>query len=350
VARNRSEHITATLCITLHFYPSGCLIASRANICRKQGFETGEIRLSRRPPNNPVDATPDNSRPVETVIVPRTRDLGGFDVRRVLPSSKRRMIGPFIFFDQMGPARLDPGTGVDVRPHPHIGLSTVTWLIEGEIMHRDSLGSAQPIRPGEVNWMTAGSGIVHSERTPPDLRPDGPKLYGLQTWLALPQKFEETEPSFEHFKASELPTLEGDGIAMTLVAGHGWGKRSPVGVFSETLYADIRIDAGATLTLPAEHEERGLYILAGEIEIEGERFEPGAMLVLRPGNAIDVQARMAAHVMAVGGESADGPRHIWWNLVSSSKERIEQAKEDWKAGRFASVPGDAEEFIPLPED
>jgi redox-sensitive bicupin YhaK (pirin superfamily) len=293
--------------------------------------------------------TPETCPTVETAIVPRSRDLGGFDVRRVLPSSRRRMIGPFIFFDQMGPATLKAGTGVDVRPHPHIGLSTVTWLFDGEIMHRDSLGSEQPIRPGEVNWMTAGSGIVHSERTPEALRPDGPRLFGLQTWLALPQPHEETEPAFEHFKADRMPRIEGDGVAATLIAGSGWGKRSPVGVFTETLYADIRIDAGATLTLPPEHEERGVYILNGTIEIDGETFEPGTMLVLRPGGAVDIRATESAHVMAVGGESADGPRHIWWNFVSSSKERIEQAKADWKAGRFASVPGD-DEFIPLPDD
>jgi len=291
---------------------------------------------------------PGNCPPVETVIVPRSRDLGGFDVRRVLPSSRRRMIGPFIFFDQMGPATLKAGTGVDVRPHPHIGLSTVTWLFEGEIMHRDSLGSEQPIRPGEVNWMTAGSGIVHSERTPDALRPDGPRLHGLQTWLALPHKHEETDPAFEHFKADKMPRIEGDGVALTLVAGSGWGKRSPVGVFTETLYADIRIDADANLTLPPEHEERGVYVLGGRVEIDGEPFEPGTMLVLRPGNTVDIRATDAAHVMAVGGESADGPRHIWWNFVSSSQERIEQAKADWKAGRFAPVPGD-DEFIPLPD-
>jgi len=305
--------------------------------------------MSWQPATDAETSNPGTCPPVETVIIPRSRDLGGFDVRRVLPSTKRRMIGPFIFFDQMGPATLDAGTGVDVRPHPHIGLSTVTWLFDGEIMHRDSLGSEQPIRPGEVNWMTAGSGIVHSERTPDALRPDGPRLYGLQTWLALPQEHEETAPGFEHFKAEKMPRVEGDGVAMTLIAGTGWGKRSPVGVFTETLYADIRIDAGATLTLPDEHEERGVYVLSGKVEIDGDGFEPGTMLVLRPGSPVDIRATDATHLMAVGGDSADGPRHIWWNFVSSSKERIEQAKADWKAGRFASVP-DETEFIPLPDD
>jgi redox-sensitive bicupin YhaK (pirin superfamily) len=285
---------------------------------------------------------------VETVIQPKSRDIGGFEVRRVLPSAKRRMIGPFVFFDQMGPAALPKGKGIDVRPHPHIGLSTLTWLIEGEIMHRDSVGSVQAIRPGEVNWMTAGSGIAHSERTPDALRPRGLRLYGIQTWLALPKAQEETAPRFEHHKADALPRIEGDGIAATLIAGTGWGKRSPVGVFTETLYADVRLGNGATLTIPAEHEERGIYVLAGGVEIAGERFGPGIMLALRPGGPIDVTAEAATHLMVLGGEPADGPRHIWWNFVSSSAERIEQAKADWKAGRFAKVGGD-DEFIPLPE-
>jgi redox-sensitive bicupin YhaK (pirin superfamily) len=291
---------------------------------------------------------PSGCPPVETVIVGRPRDLGGFEVRRVLPSTRRRMIGPFIFFDQMGPATLPPGKGVDVRPHPHIGLSTVTWLFEGEIMHRDSVGSVQAIRPGEVNWMTAGSGIAHSERTPDALRPAGPRLFGLQTWLALPKTHEETAPRFEHFKADRLPRVEGDGVSATLIAGTGWGKRSPVGVFTGTIYADVHLAAGATLTVPAEHEERGVYVLSGDVEIAGDRFEPGAMLALKPGAPVDVRAPAAAHLMVLGGEPADGPRHIWWNFVSSSAERIEQAKADWKAGRFAKVAGD-DEFIPLPE-
>jgi hypothetical protein len=304
--------------------------------------------MSWQPANEADNADPADCPPVETVIVPRSRDLGGFDVRRALPSTKRQMIGPFIFFDQMGPATFDAGKGIDVRPHPHIGLSTVTWLIEGEILHRDSVGSIQPIRPGAVNWMTAGSGIAHSERTPDALRADGAKLYGLQTWLALPKKHEETAPRFEHFAADRLPTIEGEGVTATLVAGTGWGKRSPVGVFSETLYADIRLAAGATLTVPPEHEERGIYVLTGEIEIAGDRFEAGSLVVLRPDRPVDIHARDAAHIMALGGESADGPRHIWWNFVSSSAERMEQAKADWKAGRFDPVVDD-DEFIPLPE-
>ena len=304
--------------------------------------------MSWQPANEADCSNPESCPTVETVIVPRSRDIGGFDVRRALPSTRRQMIGPFIFFDQMGPATFAENKGIDVRPHPHIGLSTVTWLIEGEILHRDSVGSVQTIRPGEVNWMTAGSGIAHSERTPEGLRDGGARLYGVQTWLALPKKHEETAPRFEHFTADRLPRIEGDGIEATLIAGTGWGKRSPVGVFSETLYADMRLAAGATLTIPPEHEERGVYVLTGGIEIAGDRFEAGTLLALRPGVPVDVRASGQTHLIVLGGETADAPRHIWWNFVSSSAERIEQAKADWKAGRFAPVTGD-DEFIPLPE-
>ncbi len=304
--------------------------------------------MSWQPADEATAAPPADCPPVETVIVPRSRDLGGFDVRRALPSTRRKMIGPFIFFDQMGPATFAPGKGIDVRPHPHIGLSTVTWLIEGEIMHRDSLGSIQAIRPGAVNWMTAGSGIAHSERTPDELR-SGAKLYGLQTWLALPKAHEETAPRFEHFSADRLPTFEGDGVEATVIAGTGWGKRSPVGVFTDTLYVDMRLTDGTKLTIPPEHEERGVYVLAGEIEIAGDRFGVGSMLVLRPDKPVDVLAHGAVHLVALGGATADGPRHIWWNFVSSSAERIEQAKADWKTGRFDPVVDD-DEFIPLPEN
>lgn len=290
---------------------------------------------------------PANCPPVETVIVPRSRDLGGFEVRRALPARERQMVGPFIFFDQMGPATFARGTGIDVRPHPHIGLSTLTWLIEGEIMHRDSLGTVQPIRPGEVNWMTAGSGIVHSERSPDALRPEGPKLYGLQTWLALPREHEETDPSFQHVPAGDLPAFDGEGIEGVLVAGSGWGERSPVSVFSDTLYADIRMAEGATLAVPADHEERAFYVLDGAVEVAGETFEPGTLAVLRPDRAVDLSARGRTHIMMLGGASADGPRHIWWNFVSSSKDRLEQAKVDWQEGRFPTVKGD-DDFIPLP--
>lgn len=286
---------------------------------------------------------------VETVIVPRSTDLGGFEVKRILPSARRRMVGPFIFLDQMGPTHFGADIGVDVRPHPHIGLSTVTWLLDGEILHRDSVGSIQNIRPGEVNWMTAGSGIAHSERTPDSLRPGGSRLYGLQTWLALPQPYEEAEPFFEHFAADALPKLDGDGLTATLIAGNGWGKRSPVQVFSETIYADVQIAGGAALPVPPEHEERAIYVLEGSVAVTGEDYEAGALMVLKPGDAVDVLAAADARVMVLGGEAADGPRHIWWNFVSSRRERIEQAKRDWEEKRFAEVVDD-DEFIPLPKN
>lgn len=286
---------------------------------------------------------------VETVIVPRSTDLGGFEVKRVLPSSRRRMVGPFIFLDQMGPTHFETDTGVDVRPHPHIGLSTVTWLLDGEILHRDSVGSTQNIRPGEVNWMTAGSGIAHSERTPDALRPGGSRLYGLQTWLALPQPFEEAEPFFEHFGDDALPKIDGDGLTATLIAGKGWGKQSPVQVFSETIYADVQIAGGSALPILPEHEERAVYVLEGTVAVAGEDYAAGSLMVFKPGIAIDVQTSADARVMVLGGEAADGPRHIWWNFVSSRPERIEQAKRDWEEKRFAEVVDD-DEFIPLPKD
>jgi hypothetical protein len=285
---------------------------------------------------------------VETVIVPRSRDLGGFSVRRALPAAERRMVGPFIFFDQMGPAEFLTGKGIDVRPHPHIGLSTLTWVIAGEIMHRDSLGSVQAIRPGEVNWMTAGRGIAHSERTPEALRAGPSTLFGLQTWLALPKAHEETEPGFVHIEAGALPTIDGMGAHVTLIAGAGWGARSPVPVFSETIYADAEIAAGGTLPIAAEHEEMALYVLAGRVEIQGDAFDAGSLLVLAPKTPVAVKALAEARVMVLGGATADAPRHIWWNFVSSDAGRIEQAKADWRAGRFDAVTGD-DEFIPLPE-
>lgn len=286
---------------------------------------------------------------VATVIVPRSQDIGDFEVRRALPSIRRRMVGPFVFFDHFGPTVLEAGRGLDVRPHPHIGLSTLTWLIEGEIMHRDSIGSVQNIRPGEVNWMTAGRGIVHSERSPDGQRKADSPLLGLQTWLALPQRHEEIGPDFQHVAAEALSVISADGVTATLVAGTGWGETSPVGVYSETIYADVRLEAGAILPVPDEHEERAVYILSGDVEIAGDRFDPGTMLVLRPGDGIAVKALSPSHAMVIGGAAADGPRHVWWNFVSSSKERIEQAKADWKAQRFGAVVGDTEEFIPLPE-
>ncbi len=287
-----------------------------------------------------------------TVIVPRPRDLGdGFRVRRVLPAAQRQMVGPFVFFDQLGPVVLDPGRGLDVRPHPHIGLATVTYLFEGEILHRDSLGTVQPIRAGEVNWMTAGSGIVHSERTAPELRQSGSRLSGIQLWAALPRSAEETAPAFAHYGAHVLPVIEDAGQSTRLIAGTLHGTRSPVQVMSELFYADATLSQQAQLVLAAEHEERAAYVLSGAIHLDADDrvFEPGQFLVFRPGRQIVMRAGDApARILLLGGAPMDGPRYIWWNFVASSKERIDQAKQDWRAQRFAAVPGETE-FIPLPD-
>jgi redox-sensitive bicupin YhaK (pirin superfamily) len=286
---------------------------------------------------------------IETIVSGRARDLGGFEVRRLLPSVRRRMVGPFIFFDEMGPATFPPGRGIDVRPHPHIGLATVTYLFEGEILHRDSLGTVQPIRPGDVNWMTAGRGIAHSERTGPETRSAGGRLAGIQAWVALPHDAEETAPAFAHHGRDGLPLLHDDGAEVRLIAGAFLGACSPVETRWETLYADAVLAPGARLPFPAGHEERAVYAVAGDIEITGHPVEPGQLLVLRPGRDVTIEARSPARLMLLGGAAMDGPRHVWWNFVSSSRERIEQAKADWTAGRFDRVPGDPE-FIPLPED
>jgi redox-sensitive bicupin YhaK (pirin superfamily) len=301
-------------------------------------------------PDEPyVDPEPGSA--VETIIVPRTRDLGdGFEVRRALPSVRRRMVGPFIFFDQMGPAVFRSGHGLDVRPHPHIGLATVTYLFEGEILHRDSLGTVQSIRPGAVNWMVAGRGIAHSERTPPEVRAQGGRLFGIQIWVAVPKQYEETAPSFAHTPAEALPVLEDGGARVRLIAGSLYGARSPVATLSELFYADAVLAAGARLPLTSAHEERAVYVAEGAVECGGATYATGQLLVLRPGAEVTVAATSpaGARVLFFGGEPMDGPRHIWWNFVSSSKERIEQAKADWKAGRVGQVPGETE-FIPLPE-
>lgn len=289
---------------------------------------------------------------LETVIVTRMRDLvDGFRVRRVLPAPQRRMVGPFIFLDQMGPEVLSAGRGLDVAPHPHIGLATVTYLFEGELLHRDSLGTVQTIRPGEINWMTAGRGIAHSERTPHALRQTGSKLFGIQSWVALPQRYEETDPNFAHHEANDLPIIEGEGKLVRLITGTLYGARSPVETLSEMFYADVTIESGARLPMPTEYEERAAYITEGSVLLlpDDKSFDEGQLLVFKPGAAISLRASAsAARVMLLGGEPMDGPRHIWWNFVSSSKERIEQAKGDWRSGRFAPVP-DETEFIPLPK-
>jgi redox-sensitive bicupin YhaK (pirin superfamily) len=284
---------------------------------------------------------------VETIIVPRTRDIGGFDVRRALPSTRRRMVGPFVFFDQMGPAVFTPGQGLDVRPHPHIGLATVTYLFAGELVHRDSLGAVQVIRPGAVNWMTAGGGIVHSERTPAPSRSTESMLFGVQAWVALPREHEETTPAFAHVSAEEIPAVDGDGVRVRIIAGSLFGARSPVRVFSTTIYADVTMSADARLQVPADHEERAVFVAEGAIEESGSRHASGRLLVLRPDAAIVLRAPEPARLLVLGGDAMDGPRHIWWNFVSSSAERIERAAADWMAGRFAPVPEETE-FIPLP--
>jgi redox-sensitive bicupin YhaK (pirin superfamily) len=284
-----------------------------------------------------------------TVIQARARDLGGFTVGRVLPSSARKLIGPFIFFDHMGPADFAPGQGIDVRPHPHIGLATVTYLFAGEIVHRDCLGSHQPIRPGDVNWMTAGRGIVHSERTGAERRQTGSPLDGLQLWVALPVRDEETAPAFHHYPARDLPSLVIARSHVRVLAGSAFGERSPVKTFSPLFYVDAAMPAGSVLPVPDEHEERAAYIVSGAVECGGERVERGRMLVFAAGAAASVRALSEARVALIGGARLDGDRHLFWNFVSSSPQRIEQAKRDWREGRFPKVPGDEQEFIPLPQ-
>lgn len=292
---------------------------------------------------------------IETVIVPRARDLGGFEVRRALPSAARQMVGPFIFFDQMGPAEFLTGEGIDVRPHPHIGLATVTYLMQGRIHHRDSLGTDQWIDPGAVNWMVAGNGITHSERMDGAYR-QGPKsLFGLQTWVALPKDQEDRAADFIHVGKAELPELDGEGKQVRLVLGNAWGARMPMETPSEIFYADAVLQPGAQIPLPDEHEDRGIYVLSGEVTVGGQTFEAGRMLVFRPGDRVSAKAGdQGARLMLLGGATMDGPRHIWWNFVASSRERIDAAREAWRAGdwahgRFHLPPGDNHEFIPAPE-
>ncbi len=286
---------------------------------------------------------------IELVIPARKKDLGGFEVGRVLPFPQRQMVGPFIFLDHMGPADFAAGRGIDVRPHPHIGLATVTYLFEGEIMHRDSLGSTQAIRPGEVNWMTAGRGIVHSERTDAAKRQKASRVHGLQSWIALPLEAEETEPSFAHYGASDLPKFEADGVRGALIAGTAYGLQSRVATFSSMFYVHLELSPGARIDVPGDHPERAAYIVSGRIESGGQSYEAGHLLVFGTDGAAVSAIDSPARVMLLGGASV-GPRHIWWNLVSSSLERMEAAKADWRAGRMKLPPGDDREFIPLPED
>ena len=292
---------------------------------------------------------------IENIIISRPRDLGGFSVRRVLPSPKRLLVGPFIFFDHAGPTEFIDNGGIDVRPHPHIGIATVTYLYAGEFLHRDSLGTNQMIYPGEVNWMIAGKGITHSERTSAETRATRHSLHGIQTWVALPESVEDTEPAFEHHGAGALPEIKQDGATLRLILGTAYGKRAPVKTFSEMFYVDAVLDAGAKLAMPDNHEERGAYIVEGSIELGGDQYESGRLLVFKPGDAITLCAgAQGARLMLLGGEKLGGPRHLWWNFVSSSREKIDAAKaawkaQDWENGLFKLPPDDNEEFTPLPD-
>jgi len=280
-------------------------------------------------------------------IQPAAKDLGEFTVRRSLPDKRRQRVGPFIFFDHMGPAEFPPGSGVNVRSHPHIGLATITYLFEGEILHRDSLGHVQPIRPGEVNWMTAGKGIVHSEKVTAKVLASGQRLHGLQTWIALPLESEDIEPRFEHYKAAAIPSLTQDGVEICVVMGAAYGETSPVRTESETLYVELKLEAGATVPLP-ETEELAVYVIEGDVAVDGQPLMPLELVILDDNATASVTATTAAHVMLCGGAKLPGDRIVWWNLVSSSRERIEKAKSDWNEGRFDMVPGETD-FIPLPK-
>lgn len=292
---------------------------------------------------------------IETLIVPRSRDLGGFSVRRALPAPKRQMVGPFIFFDQAGPAEFLTGQGVDVRPHPHIGLGTVTYLFQGDFHHRDSTGADQIITPGALNWMVAGRGVTHSERTSSTARSGPNSLFGIQTWLALPESHEDVAPSFEHHDKEALPVIEDHGVSVRLILGHAYGETAPATMLSDTFYADVKLKPGSRLPMPDDHEDRGIYIVEGAISVAGQDFEAGQMMVFRPGDRITVAAGdRGARLMILGGATFNGPRYIWWNFVASSKERIELAKEEWRAanwgkGRFDLPAEDRSEHIPLPE-
>ena len=282
-------------------------------------------------------------------LLPTTHDLGGFKVHRTLPHRERTTIGPFIFFDQMGPAKLAAGTGIDVRPHPHINLATVTYLFVGAIDHRDSLGTFATIEPGAVNLMTAGKGIAHSERSPAALRPGGPELSGIQTWIALPTAKEEMDPAFEQVAKDDLPLVEGDGVRARVVMGSLWGENSPVTCHSPTIYADIHLAPGGAMPIDPEADERALYVAEGEAALDGVPLQRSTLYVLRPGIRATLRSQTGGRIMLCGGAALDGPRHVFWNFVSSRRERINQAKEDWKAGRFALPPDDHDEYIPLPE-
>ena len=310
--------------------------------------------MSWNPVLDPQTPIGDQVDSIDTVIVPRARDLGGFEVRRALPAPQRQMVGPFIFFDQMGPAEFLTGQGMDVRPHPHIGLATVTYLYKGTIHHRDSLGTDQWITPGAVNWMVAGHGITHSERMDGEMRDKTNPLFGIQTWVALPKDHEDRPADFIHAAKDNLPVLEGEGKSVRVILGDAYGETAPVPVASEMFYADAVLEAGAAIPMPDNHEDRGVYVVQGSVEVAGQNFEAGQMMVFRPGDAISAKAGPeGARLMLLGGATLEGPRYIWWNFVASSRERIDAAKEawrsgDWANGRFQLPPGDDQEFIPAP--
>ena len=304
--------------------------------------------MSWMPSDDPILGDKRSCDALELIIVPRARDLGSFEVRRALPHGKRQMVGPFIFFDQMGPVQFLAGQGMDVRPHPHIGLATVTYLFDGSVMHRDSEGNTLEIAPGQMNLMTAGRGIAHSERTPDGIRQSGGGMYGIQSWIALPERHEETDPTFQHFDAASLPIVADGGMWARVIAGSAFGQTSPVGMLSDWLYTEVVLEAGAVAPLDPDQEERAIYVVEGEVEIAGDRFEGPRLLIFRPGDRITVRATRRARMMFLGGAAMEGPRYIWWNFVSSRRERIEEAKEAWKTGQFKPVPGETE-FIPLPE-
>ncbi len=311
--------------------------------------------MSWNPATNPRCPDDIDSGAIETLIIPRSRDLGDFKVRRALPAPKRQMVGPFIFFDQAGPAEFLSGQGVDVRPHPHIGLGTVTYLFRGDFHHRDSTGADQIIRPGELNWMVAGRGVTHSERTSAAARSGPNSLFGIQTWLALPEQYEDIAPSFEHFGKATLPVIEDNGVTVRLILGNAYGKTAPAEMLSETFYADATLAAGSRLPMPDNHEDRGVYIVEGSITVAGQEYGAGQMMVFRPGDNISVTAgNTGARIMLLGGATLSGPRYIWWNFVASSMERIEEAKAEWRAenwgqGRFDLPVDDRNEHIPLPD-
>ncbi|TKW66240.1 MAG: pirin family protein [Paracoccus denitrificans] len=311
--------------------------------------------MSWNPAQSPGNPDEIGLEAIETMIVPRARDLGGFEVKRALPAPQRQMVGPFIFFDQAGPAEFLTGQGVDVRPHPHIGLGTVTFLYRGDFHHRDSIGTDQVILPGAVNWMVAGKGVTHSERTSDQGRQGPHSLYGIQTWIALPEDREDMDPIFEHHGKQALPRFEAEGINATLILGSAYGQSAPATLYSETFYLDVALAPGARFPLPDDQEDRGLYITEGSVTIAGDHFEAGRMMVFRPGDKITVAAGpQGARLMALGGATLNGPRYVWWNFVASSRDKIEHAREEWRAanwgeGQFELPEGDDQEFTPAPE-